>query len=972
MAKVTEQQIQQLSNKLNEIIDRGYGLLAPIKDGLDAILKDPCAQGQQQKLDELEAKRAAVSKEFNPGYQGAYTELINTYNQASSSVKKATVSLIRAADQNTDGLGNFAKRIKGPEGFGEARLQIQNCNNLNKTLEDVKEPSINLGNDGEEAGSADDDLTDKATADKNQNPAAADAAGGPTNSNGQSEATQAGDNPGNTGGTTSIPGPGKRLYNPLTKYASYNYQITLYMVTSNAYSAWVANDRKDVNIFKKAAAAGNGQSGETSGGAYIIAQSGGVNDSIAQRAPGFDLDVNIDGLKIETLCSTNAATGEAFAQTINFKIIEPYGFSFLSRLKKASDQLNQDMKIAGNTPDYLKQFYILGIRFFGYDINGKIINGKEEFEGGVIDPNQNGSSIGTFERYFDICLQEVKFKLDGKATVYNCTARSLTTAAFDLKHGLIPNQTEIKARTVQEAFNLLMEKLNEEEKELVKKGAYSDTNNYSLEFIDAESKKVIAPALLVLPSDTDKYKWSYNVNKTEQNTDAKSKTPPDNTKRIFQIASNTAVVQAVRTFILQSSYAEEALKVIMESDAKAVANKDKPQDQKTVQEDPGVFKWYNLSSKITNPRWDQKRRDWVFNIQYQISTYLAPVMESAYTSPRYKYPGPVKRYNYYFTGENTEVISFDFSLDANYYITLTTEPGTDSASGSVPISRARDTTNQPQTGKLGQGAETQNTIASNLMDPKGLNEAKITIMGDPDFLMRDTTASTEELYRRFYEDDGYTINANTGQVFVELVFNQGVDYNNKTGLFDINGSIIFWKYPDEIRKQLKNENTAIVVLRQMDSVFSDGKFTQTFNCMAPTFSDRAPPQEERAESNTNAGTPRNNQNTPGTPQGQTQAQNVTGLKADPPPAQLPAAGTPAPETVVTPPASEQITEPTETGGMVASDDGYGYMADPQYQDYAGMYGDPGVSQTTSPNPRVDFDGTNWYDENGNIIPPPNG
>lgn len=966
MAKVTEEQIQKLSDKLNEIIDRGYGLLAPIKDGLDAILKDPCAPGQQQNLDDLDAKRSAIAKEFNPGYQGAWQELINTYDQASSSVKKATASLIRAADQNTDGLTNFAKRIKGPEGIGEARLQIQNCNNLKKTTDELTAPSINLENNGEEAGSADDDQGEKSDPKKNQNPAGADASGGPTNSNGQSQSTQSGQNPGNTTGTTGNPGPGKRLNNPLTKYASYNYQITLYMITANAYSAWVGNDRKDINVFKKAIASSSGQSGESSGGAYIVAQSGGINDSLSQRAPGFDLDFYIDDLKIETLSSTNAAQGEAFAQSITFKIVEPYGFSFLAKLKNASDQLNSDMKLTGTTPDYLKQFYVLGIRFLGYDINGKLITGTENFEGGVIDPNADESSIGTFERYFDIVLSEVKFKLDGRVTTYNCTARSLSSTAFDIKHGLVPNQTEIKAQTVGEALNGLVAKLNQEEKAGVDKKLYSDTNNYSLEFIDPQAKENIAKASCVLPSDMDKYKWSYNVSKTEQSTDAKGTAPPDNTKRIFQIPANVSIVQAMRRIILQSSYAENSLKVIMDSDAKAPSEK-KPKNEDTVQEEPGTFKWYNLSSKITKPRWDEKRRDWVFDIKYQIGTYLAPVIESAYTSPRYKYPGPSKRYRYFFTGLNTEVISFDYSLDANYYITLTTAPGSNSVSGQVPISRARDTTNQPQTGKIGQGAETQNTIASNLMDPKGLNEARITIMGDPDFLIRDTTSNTEELYRRFYEDDGFTLNANGGQIFLEIIFNQGVDYNNKTGTFDINGSIIFWEYPEEIKKVLPSQNTAIVVLRQMDSMFSNGKFTQTFRCMAPTFSDRAPPESDR------------NDNANATPSQQTDSQNVQGLKPEPEKAPVnqavPSSGgptSPGSTSVVTPPANEQVSEPTPTGDAVASDDGYGYTASTQYQDYAGMYGDPGPEPTTSKDPRIDFDGTNWYDENGNIIPPPGG
>jgi hypothetical protein len=949
---ITLQELQNLARTAENLLSQAVSKVDNALSILQSI-SDPCAPTAQATLDRGIEAYADAQQSFNVTFRQAYNTFADQWETAPEPIKSQANELLRSLNQGQNRAVARATLTKDTR--NSLKKKVQDCNDLKQTNDTIAEPSINVPNNGELTETADDDQSDKSTSEKNQNPAASAEAGGPTNNNGQSDSTQKGENPSNTGGNTGKIGPGKRLFNPLTKYASYNYQLTLYMVTANAYTTWIASDRKEIGIFKKAA-----------GGAYVIAQSGGINDNLSQRAPGFELDYYIDNLKIETLCSTNAAMGEAFAQDITFKIIEPFGFSFLSKLKQASDRLNSDMNISGNTPDYLKQFYILGIRFFGYDINGKLISGNEEFEGGIIDPNKNANSIGTFERYFDILLSEVKFKLDGRATVYNCRAKSVTTAAFDIKHGLIPNQTEVKAQTVQEALNEVVAKMNSEEKALLDKQIYTDINNYSIEFIDAEAKQNIATASLVLPSDTDKYKWSYNVDNTEQSTDAKITTPPDNSKRIFQIASNTSVVQCIRTFILQSSYAEYALKVIMDSDAKAVAESKNPNKQKTVQEDPGIFKWYNLSSKITNPKWDQKRRDWVYDIKYQISTYLAPVIESAYTSPRYKYPGPVKRYNYYFTGNNTEVISFDFSLDANYYISLTTESGTDSVSSSVPISRARDTTNQPSIGKLGQGAETQNSIASNLMDPKGLNEAKITIMGDPDFLMRDTANSTEELYRRFYEDDGYTINANSGQVFVELTFNQGVDYNNKSGLFDINGSIIFWKYPDDVRKQLKNDNTAIVVLRQMDSIFNDGKFTQVFNCMAPTFSDRSPPDNDRQESAQSSSTGSSTERGSGgnTTLEQQTSQNIIGLKSEPNiPLTTPVTNITEPN-ILTSAASQQTVQTPEKNQVADDDAGAAFGIEPS------VFGDPGSSSQY--NQRIDFDGTNYYDSNRNIIPPPNG
>ena len=105
-------------------------------------------------------------------------------------------------------------------------------------------------------------------------------------------------------------------------------------------------------------------------------------------------------------------------------------------------------------------------------------------------------------------------------------------------------------------------------------------------------------------------------------------------------------------------------------------------------------------------------------------------------------------------------------------------------------------------------------------------------MGDPDFIISDSSTSVNEVYRQFYGNDGFTINANGGQVFIEINFNEAVDYGSN-GLLEINDSIRFVKeYP---------ENLGIVgisyLINRVESRFSDGRFTQTLNGSINTFPD---------------------------------------------------------------------------------------------------------------------------------------
>ena len=134
------------------------------------------------------------------------------------------------------------------------------------------------------------------------------------------------------------------------------------MITPDAYDAFNAGGRRDINTLSSA-------TGETGGaGAYLIAQSGGINNNTSQRAPGFDWDFYIDNLKLEQAVSGEATQSSTNVYSVKFDIIEPYGFSFNTKLKQASDDLQQYSQDSGysgegsiNNPS--RQFFVLGVKF---------------------------------------------------------------------------------------------------------------------------------------------------------------------------------------------------------------------------------------------------------------------------------------------------------------------------------------------------------------------------------------------------------------------------------------------------------------------------------------------------------------------------------------------------------------------------------------------------------------------------------
>jgi LysM repeat protein len=84
------------------------------------------------------------------------------------------------------------------------------------------------------------------------------------------------------GKAAPVMGPGKRLYNPLSKLSSYNYHLTLYMITPEAYGEFLNSNQVDPTGFT------------------IIAESGGINRETIRNSAGFERDVYIDDLSLKT------------------------------------------------------------------------------------------------------------------------------------------------------------------------------------------------------------------------------------------------------------------------------------------------------------------------------------------------------------------------------------------------------------------------------------------------------------------------------------------------------------------------------------------------------------------------------------------------------------------------------------------------------------------------------------------------
>jgi hypothetical protein len=285
---------------------------------------------------------------------------------------------------------------------------------------------------------------------------------------------------------------------------------------------------------------------------------------------------------------------------------------------------------------------------------------------------------------------------------------------------------------------------------------------------------------------------------------------------MVQIQNGTMILQAINSIITQSTFMTEAMRLLYLENEELIIKPNEPTKSQL---------WYMVTAQIEVLGWDNKVGDFALKTTYIIETYDTPMVLSTTINNTTPYYGPHKRYKYWFTGENSEIIKYEQSLDNNYFINSLTAAGDNASQGGNAdvVTKQGRPTNGIKQGAENQSLEVQNNYITNLIDPGSWSGVKLTIIGDPDYLMQTSTSSISQVYSKFNGSDGFTINPNGGQVYIEIDFREPKDYNNNTGLMNINENIIFWKYPDSIKDKIEG---IAYMLYDVVSRFNKGKFEQ--------------------------------------------------------------------------------------------------------------------------------------------------
>jgi hypothetical protein len=617
--------------------------------------------------------------------------------------------------------------------------------------------------------------------------------------------------------------------NVLGQYGSYTYQASVYLMGAEAYKTMCETQQKNLQ------------------GSQLLFQSAGA--PVTGRNPYFTNDYYIDKITLESVITGKGTNLSHNVNSIKMTVIEPNGITLIGNMDKA---LNAELGPDAKKKNFNAQQYLLVIRFYGYDQNGQLLQANNPGIGGFTD------AAAFVEKFYPMCITNIKFKVANKLVEYDIEAASVPyNINTGSNRGSIPYNVELSSGTVKDvlagslvsatsqttATNAatgtttntnsttippapgkanaatsvnktirqgLMAALNAYQAELVARGTYQHPDVYSVEFANPS----IASASIVVKGADKKSKPMTNATTAAGAIDPR-KQSMDNSARTVSIVAGTQVVQAIDLILRSSSYITDQAAVVVDENNQVQQSNGAPAQN---------LAWYKISLRATPGPYDYKRNDYSYNITYVISAYKINQMVSDYfLSP--KYNGVHKQYNYWFTGENTEVLSYEQNYNALYSAVLSGGPG-----GQF-VNEAIKKNFQPRSGESSQGAQGRtNEIGANAADylynPNDLALVNLQIVGDPAWLQQGEAfsgASASNFNFGPFLPDG-TINYEAQQILFEILINTPQDYDLSTGLIDPNTqSTIFQngaQTPGAARQSY------VYMATQCTSEFVKGKFTQ--------------------------------------------------------------------------------------------------------------------------------------------------
>jgi len=648
--------------------------------------------------------------------------------------------------------------------------------------------------------------------------------------------------------STIVPRP-----NILSEFTSYSYSLSIYLMKPDDYRNMILTGVKDIL------------------GSTLLIQTGGIKSSDEKRNQFFDDDFYIDNFEMESLITGKSTQGAHNATRLAFDIIEPYGISFLDRLRDAVNNFQ------GSDQNMLSQPYLMVIQFYGYDEDGNLVRPENNARSAT-------DSNAVVEKFIPFMWESIKFTIANQSVVYACKALAINQyVGLGQIYASVPYNIEISGQTIEQLFggdepefvdddDDNNDAIGEETNKTLHGGIIAALNRYE-EIRAAEKGAEVANKYhVVIDEDIKKAKVVHssetsnlaNLPTVERTNNSVNQSIPLNQAagRKYSIIAGQPLTQVLDLLIRSSTYITNQQIVDITSDpavdrsrslnrnnpdsassagvtlvskkfqiprgiAGSIDSENQNSTENNEEDDDAPPLWYKITTHINFKEYDTRRQEYAYDITYNISKYKVNDLHSEYF-PSAKFRGVHKKYDYWFTGENTEVLAFEQEFNSLFYLKMAPKAATagiDIGVGNPQTSTSKYTTldisDQSEVMETGEAGRPAADAASSLYSPADQGYAELKVMGDPAWIQQ-----SELFYNsvggfnidQFLPDD--SINYDSQEPLFQLSFNLPTDYDvEKTGTMPIRN---FNKTKDADPGSHKLVYRANRVL----SNFSGGKFTQ--------------------------------------------------------------------------------------------------------------------------------------------------
>ena len=132
------------------------------------------------------------------------------------------------------------------------------------------------------------------------------------------------------------------------------------------------------------------------------------------------------------------------------------------------------------------------------------------------------------------------------------------------------------------------------------------------------------------------------------------------------ILAGTSIVQFIDQAVRNSTYIydQQLTSPAVDKDGNEVDDKDAPSGKPA-----GPFAWYRIGTQVTPKGYDPKRNDYAYKITYQVSMFKVYGVRSDYF-PVSRKNGVHKQYKHWFTGQNSQILTFEQDFNYLFYNTV--------------------------------------------------------------------------------------------------------------------------------------------------------------------------------------------------------------------------------------------------------------------------------------------------------------